>query len=107
MTSFPCTCCGACCRRIKTAVNNFYTDDPNHPLYFPYSWDSNGVCENLTTDNKCRVYKNRPTLCDIEKFADFIGVKREDFFNYNTRACNKMMDEDGLSLELRIKDKYD
>lgn len=104
---FPCTSCGACCRRISTAVKNFYTDDPKNPLYFPYSWDKNGVCENLTADNKCSVYKKRPLLCNVEKFADFIGIERDKFFEYNIRACNRLMDEDNLSLELRIKENYD
>lgn len=105
--TFPCTSCGACCRRINIAVKNFYTDDPNNPLYFPYSWDENGVCENLTDDNKCKVYNNRPLLCNVEKFGEFIGVEKDAFFDYNIRACNALMDEDNLPLELRINEDYD
>ena len=102
--SFPCTGCGCCCKRIKSAVKHYNVTDKKHPLYFPYTWDENGVCENLTEDNKCKVYDNRPLLCNVDKFAEYINYNKKEFYKSNIRACNYMMDLDNVSLELRIKD---
>jgi hypothetical protein len=99
----PCTSCGSCCRRIKNAVSHFYTEDNKDPLYFPYTWDENGVCENLTEDNKCKVYENRPLLCNIDKFATYFKINKKSFIKENIDACNQLMDIDKVPIEFRIK----
>lgn len=100
---FPCTSCGACCRRISLAVEYHKTDDPKDPLYFPYKWDEDGVCEMLQPGNLCKVYHDRPLICNVERYAEYMGVDRRAFFKLNVSACNTLMDEDGLPLNLRIK----
>ncbi len=102
MNKFPCTGCGSCCRRISVAVSHYNVTNKRDPLYFPYKWDENGVCENLTQDNKCKVYENRPLLCDVERFAKHMKVNREDFFLSNIRACNYLMELDNVPSEFRI-----
>lgn len=71
-------------------------------MYFPYNWDENGVCENLTEDNKCKVYENRPLICNVDKFAEYNKLDKNEFYKVNIRACNYMMDLDDISLEFRI-----
>jgi len=103
MSSFPCTGCGSCCRRIKHAVSHYNVKSKKDPMYFPYSWDENGVCENLTEDNKCKVYDNRPLICNIEKYGNYMKVNVDEYYQANIRACNYMMDLDNVPLEFRIK----
>lgn len=100
---FPCSGCGACCRRIKQAVEHHNIINKKHPLYFPHKWDINGICEHLGDDNKCKIYSQRPLLCNIEKYAEYIGADKNEFFSINIRACNQLMDIDGIPLLFRIK----
>ena len=100
--AFPCTSCGACCRRISLAVAYHGVKPPTHPLHFPYSWDEEGVCEHLRPDNTCRVYEIRPLICNVEAYARYIGADMKSFFALNAKACNKLMDADGLEKKFRI-----
>lgn len=102
MNKFPCTSCGACCRRIKYAVDIFDAKNENSPFYFPYKWDQNGGCENLTTDNRCKVYENRPLICNVDRIAKYMNLDTKKFYGDNIRACNLMMDADGIPLDFRI-----
>jgi Fe-S-cluster containining protein len=103
MSSFPCSGCGCCCRRINQAVSHFKAKSKKDPMYFPYTWDENGVCENLTEDNKCKVYDKRPLICNIESYGNHMKVNEQEFYQANIRACNYMMDLDNIPLEFRIK----
>ena len=96
--NFPCTGCGCCCRVISWADDVVVRDDPDHPLYFPYT-HKNGVCEKLI-DNKCSVYETRPMMCRIEESRP----EKEDKINYynrNIRACNMLIDRFCLGNEWR------
>lgn len=103
MISYPCTGCGCCCKRIDIAVKNVNISDREHPLYFPYNWDEDGTCENLTEDNKCKIYHKRPMLCDIDRICKYLKLNKKEFYKLNISACNKMMDEDGIPLQFRIE----
>jgi Fe-S-cluster containining protein len=98
--SFPCTSCGSCCRRIDQAVENMSAIDEDY--IFPYRWDETGRCEMLTDDNLCKVYDNRPIICNIDLMILLMEMDK-DFAYYETMiACNEMMDEDNVPLEKRI-----
>ena len=108
---FPCTGCGSCCRRIGLYYplykkSGLDIDDKNSKWYFPYTWDKNNKCENLTPDNKCSVYNNRPLVCDIKNY--FIhGMSKyyntlEEFYKIQIEHCNTIMDEDNVSESFRI-----
>lgn len=102
---FPCSGCGACCRRINKAVENLGLEniDKYSELYFPYKWDDTGRCEMLTDDNKCSVYEKRPLICNVDKLLSMIDIPKEQFYAMNIVVCNMMMDEDDLHIKYRIK----
>jgi Fe-S-cluster containining protein len=97
---YPCTMCGCCCRRISVAVDFYTKIEPEYK--FPYNWDENGVCEKLE-NNMCSVYDNRPDMCNIDKFIEEYGLNKEAVYIYNAKSCNKMMEQDGISDEFKIK----
>jgi Fe-S-cluster containining protein len=84
-------------------VSHYKAKSKKDPMYFPYTWDENGVCENLTEDNKCKVYDKRPLICNIERYGNHMKVNEQEFYQVNIRACNYMMDLDNVPLEFRIK----
>ena len=100
---FPCTSCGCCCKRISKVVEGLNITDKNNPLYFPYKWDNNGVCEHLDNNNKCKIYYKRPLICNIDRFSKYLNLNTKEFYDLNISACNKMMDEDNIPLQFRIK----
>lgn len=100
--NFPCTSCGCCCKRVDAIVKNLSQNNPKDDLYFPYKWDESGKCENLEKDNTCRVYDNRPLVCDINSVGRKSNLNLKDFYNLNIVACNKIMDEDNIDKSLRI-----
>lgn len=102
--TYPCTQCGACCRRVNQAVENLNAVGvaEDHPLYFPYKWDETGRCEMLTDDNQCKVYADRPTLCNVDKMIELSGMDKHTAYSSSIRICNQLMDEDGLPSKFRI-----
>lgn len=98
--SFPCTSCGACCRRIDNAKDIINTS----PVYsFPYSWDESGRCEMLGDDNKCKVYENRPTICNVDKLRKALGVSKKKFYAINIEGCHSLMKLEGIYDTYKIK----
>jgi len=100
---FPCSGCGCCCRRAKHTVALLNITDPQNEFYFPYKFNEDGSCEMLNVDNKCSVYENRPTVCNIDKTILLAGLNKEQFYRDVIESCNKAMDEDNISVEFRIK----
>lgn len=102
---FPCTKCGCCCRKVDLVVKAIGSVDPDNELYFPYKWDNTGRCENLTKENLCAVYDNRPLLCNIDRFMDrFAVVGKDEFYAANIESCNALMDQENIPIEFRIPD---
>jgi Fe-S-cluster containining protein len=105
---FNCTGCGECCKRIPQALATiesyieFYGYDPQD-LEFPYSHDEKGVCEMLGEDNKCKVYENRPLVCNLEKFSEYRKINKPHYYKANAEACNQMIKEAGLPNSFLIK----
>lgn len=92
---FPCTGCGACCRRIQNLKE--YSDklaiEKSMPeISFPYE-NKDGVCEKLI-DNKCSIYEDRPLICNIEKMDKIL--KMDKFHEMNANICNLFIKQDGL-----------
>jgi hypothetical protein len=99
--SFPCTGCGSCCKRINEAVENIRIIDPNYR--FPFNYSENGWCEMLDANNMCKVYDNRPELCNVDLMIEFLGLPKEEAYTETIKICNQLMDEDNVEQEKRIK----
>ena len=76
---YDCKRCGACCRHVDLIdeMKSFNRGD--------------GVCKNLTEDNLCKIYSERPLLCNgeyvYEKFFSNMAV--EDFHKVISKLCDK------------------
>ena len=57
----------------------------------------------LSDDNKCKVYDNRPALCNVDKVMELFDIPKKEFYSINIEACNNLMDEDGVDESFRIK----
>jgi Fe-S-cluster containining protein len=109
MSDFPCTGCGVCCKRAGRAVDiakqllregntNIYVQDV---AAFPFPYDQTGRCSQLTDDNKCKVYKDRPLICNIKQVwvkhhqADGI-ISLDNYYLSAAMLCNEMMKEENV-----------
>lgn len=75
MPKFNCDSCGICCKLIGIK-----------PLGFPYRVINNR-CEMLGINDRCKIYNNRPLMCNVEKYAETMGIDKELFFKRNEEAC--------------------
>jgi Fe-S-cluster containining protein len=93
---FPCTQCGSCCRRaglVKEWVSAGWADE-------------GGPCKFLTPENLCAIYETRPEVCKADwVFENMPQYSRPSWAIYlkdSAKACNSMMDADGVPSRLRI-----
>ncbi len=101
MAEFNCKKCGLCCATIGksiTIARELIMPDELMAEYasFPHSFDEKGRCEMLLQDNTCKVYDNRPTLCNIKKTREKYvpSMSEEEFFALNESVCDKMIKND-------------
>ena len=90
MSSFPCSGCGACCRRV-------YAFSKEELGEWGLSTKKDGSCINLLDDNSCAIYETRPDICRVDVQAQNSGIDIKSYFTENIRICNQWMDEDGMS----------
>jgi len=91
--SFNCSKCGLCCSIIGKIIEKAKNGDSKFEkeiVQFPHKWDKNGKCEMLNEDNTCRVYDNRPDMCNVNKtyknhFSD--KMTKENFYSLNEKSC--------------------
>lgn len=69
---------------------------------FPFKWDKTGKCEMLGKDNLCRIYENRPLLCNVEKIAEVYKLGKKEFYNLNIKSCNSMLEEKNRTERIEI-----
>lgn len=93
MKKFNCDCCGLCCRHINRSnlLKNFDRGD--------------GVCKYLGENNLCKIYENRPDICNVEVgykkyFADM--YTEEEFLKLNYEACKKLKAEESFCIGRKI-----
>lgn len=96
MTAFPCNGCGACCRRVASAVDNAIA--LGLITEFPYPIMPDGSCSQLTQDNRCAVYETRPDICRVDMMIDHFGMNRDEGYALTISFCNQFKQEDGLPL---------
>lgn len=82
--NFPCTKCGACCRRSYLLPFFIYTDIKT------------GICSKLE-NNLCSIYYQRPDICNINKInvLSFKGTLQE-YYKVSAVMCNKFIKEDKM-----------
>lgn len=101
--AYPCTMCGCCCRKIEVVIK-LTEGIEDEKLRFPFQPDKEGVCEKFNKqDNTCSIYETRPLICDIDRMAEYFDVDKKSFYTSNIKACNEMMDMDGVDKKLRIQ----
>lgn len=90
MTMFPCSGCGACCRRVGYAAQ------------FPRELvRPDGSCVHLQ-GNLCSIYADRPDVCRVDSMIEAHGMDRPTAYAMNARLCNQWMDEDDVETSMRI-----
>ncbi len=89
-TYFPYSCeqCGACCRHINLI-----------PEMSSYNRGDN-ICKYLQDDNKCKIYKNRPNICNSQYLYNtfFSDMSVIDFHNLLKLLCHKVKEIDDEKL---------
>lgn len=96
--TFPCTKCGACCRRAVYAVTSLGLTE------WSPGFAKDGSCGALQADNTCAIYETRPLLCRIDDMRIAAGEEDEAAWHEaNARHCNEWQAEDGLPDTYRIR----
>lgn len=101
-TDFFCHGCNLCCVHMDKIMENKHkaTDQIRDMIdAFPYS-HTDGVCDMLTPDG-CKVYKDRPDMCSVEKVYDkaYSHLAEEDYLDMQYRVCSILMEKDGMTRE--------
>lgn len=78
-----CTKCGLCCKQAGLMKD------------FPEKSTKEGHCIQLSKDNTCKKYDNRPVLCRVDEgyeryFKDQFKTELE-YLNHNVEVCNAMI----------------
>ena len=77
---YDCKRCGRCCRRVDLVEGMEQFDR------------GDGVCKNLTAENLCSIYTERPPLCNgqylYENFFSYMSV--EEFHAMIARLCKEI-----------------
>lgn len=90
---FPCVGCGACCRRMDIALAQIKALGLD--VEFPYKV-TNGTCEMLAEDNTCKVYNDRPDICNIDKMIELCEMDKDQAYIATANECNRYMEQDGI-----------
>ncbi|MBR1536622.1 MAG: YkgJ family cysteine cluster protein [Treponema sp.] len=79
---FICDKCGVCCRHLERS-----------DLYKSLN-RGDGVCKFLDEKtNLCKIYENRPEICNVEKMYEIYfssKMTKENYYRLNYAACEKL-----------------
>jgi Fe-S-cluster containining protein len=90
---FPCTGCGACCRRVGIIRKELATSG--------IQVREDGSCEHLTAQNQCAIYETRPSVCRVGN-AKPPEMPMWEYWELTARICNIWQRQDGLPVQLRV-----
>lgn len=86
INKFPCIECGLCCKHVNG-------------IQHLEKWaDNSGKCKYLQSSNLCKIYKDRPLLCNVEESYSKIFYKemsKKDFILANLRVCIELNEKFG------------
>jgi Fe-S-cluster containining protein len=96
---FPCTSCGLCCMTI-----GLINENQLNKIKFPYKAKENNWCEMLDENKKCKVYNNRPDVCNIEKNYEKYKNKKtkKEYYLDNAIICNELIEKFKLNDSFKI-----
>ena len=106
MDDFPCTKCSQCCRNVgKVIANSSNLPQKVQDLIsiFPYEVKPDGSCSMLLDDGTCKVYDNRPIICNIKLTASIFNYDLAEWYRINADMCNTYIREAGLSDDYLVK----
>ena len=94
---FPCTSCGACCRRVGviasvTGMNLPVKEDGS--CAHLVEWSAEGV-------TRCAIYDERPDICRVG-YAIPDEMDLLDYHKITAAMCNAMQEEDEMEEVFRI-----
>ena len=82
---FECSKCGECCRNVGKSERYRHLDR------------GDGVCKKIDDKtNLCRIYGERPIICNVDAFYETYLVKeisKEKYYELNYAACKKLKEE--------------
>jgi Fe-S-cluster containining protein len=101
---FKCDRCGCCCKKVGALLKAHDAGTITNAAVadFPYS-TVDGVCEMYKEGVGCKVYKNRPLLCNVYKYWKTFhkdDVTAEEFYEINKGACRELRILDNEKKEL-------
>lgn len=86
MKNFPCTKCGACCKKVHLSQETMFLDR------------GDGVCIHFNQGSlECKIYDSRPDICrvDVQYFMKYRNhYSWEEFVKVNQDACEILAMED-------------
>ena len=89
LSTFPCSSCGQCCRRVNQSDQTKYLDG------------GDGVCRYLDKQsNLCSIYEDRPLVCRVEDYyQEFLQDKITwiSFVEMNVKVCEILQKDDNYN----------
>ena len=106
--NFPCTMCGACCRKVGEVVIQAESSGVDLGYKFPINDD--GSCAHsiaiIDAEGKtaisCEIYQNRPEICRIG-YAMPSSMTSKEYLRVTAMSCNLMQDEYEIEERFRVK----
>lgn len=100
--TFFCHGCGLCCQSVGLSLKNKdKVAEPWKTLLneFPYKTKADGSCEMLDENNQCKVYDDRPTLCNVAKLKDIVHPEQDldTYYREQEGHCKSLMKKAGYS----------
>lgn len=72
---------------------------------FPHPFNIDGSCTMLNDDHTCKVYNDRPDICNIEKTFNKYKSSRmtlEQYYEDTIKVCNQLIIEGGADKKYLI-----
>ena len=109
---FKCTSCGACCRmaNLHNVANK---------KHWGIELTDIGRCVHLSEDNKCKIYENRPLICNVDEVYDRVEEikdiepliyeeikkmkNKKEYYKIIYLGCNHLIDSYGIDSSYKIK----
>ena len=106
--NFPCTMCGACCRKVGEVVIAAESNGIDLGYEFPINDD--GSCTHsiaiIDAEGKtavsCEIYQNRPEICRIG-YAMPPNMTTKQYIRYTAMHCNLFQEEYEIDKRFRVK----